>query len=516
MPVLALAACRKHGDDATKDGGSTLSSANVDPGVVEAFDAGASASADGGAGGPQVAAIFPVSPIFSAPEFPAKDPTKATEAQKNTARLGYLRRGDVVTVKPSIVKKSNCAEGWYELTTGGFVCGKYATTDMSSRDLLTAPHAPWMDRPLPYDYGLNLTNGTPLYRRRPKRTERAEFEKGLAVGKTKKNADGGTSSSSASTGSDEEKNWYQRDHKGQRPLVSFDELKSDEGDGLVALRMVRGFYIAIDKEIKGSAGRYYRTTSGLLAPKDHVLLHKTNTDFEGVRIGAPGERRHLPLAWVVNTRAFSYRFEDDDAQKPPKRGDRIDRFTIAQLTGKTRLSEGRLYSETDDGTWLRDLEITTTKPGAPPPDLAPGEKWIDVNLTTQSLVAFEGDKPVFATIVSTGRHDDKDPTKDHRTVKGSFRIREKHISATMDDDSAADGPYSIQDVPWIMYFEGSYALHGAFWHSAFGRERSHGCVNLQPIDANFVFGWTEPRVPEGWHGVASTSEHPGTRVVVHE
>jgi len=68
-------------------------------------------------------------------------------------------------------------------------------------------------------------------------------------------------------------------------------------------------------------------------------------------------------------------------------------------------------------------------------------------------------------------------------VQGTFRIREKHIAATMEDDGGGDGVYSIQDVPWIMYFEGSYALHGAFWHSMFGREKSHGCVNMTPHDA---------------------------------
>ena len=104
-----------------------------------------------------------------------------------------------------------------------------------------------------------------------------------------------------------------------------------------------------------------------------------------------------------------------------------------------------------------------------------------MNLTTQSLVAFEGDKPVYATIISSGRHNDDDKAKDHRTKTGEFRIREKHIAATMDDDGASDGPYSIQDVPWIMYFDGSIALHGAFWHSSFGHERSHGCVNLTPL-----------------------------------
>src|SRR5262249_11938645 len=102
------------------------------------------------------------------------------------------------------------------------------------------------------------------------------------------------------------------------------------------------------------------------------------------------------------------------------------------------------------------------------------------------------------------------------TRPGAVRIREKPIAATMDGDVASDGPYSIEDVPWIMYFSGSYALHGAFWHSNFGHTKSHGCVNLSPVDAHRLFGWTEPRLPEGWHGVTATDQDPGTRVVVHE
>ena len=148
--------------------------------------------------------------------------------------------------------------------------------------------------------------------------------------------------------------------------------------------------------------------------------------------------------------------------------------------------------------------------------MAAGERWIDVNLTRQTLVAFEGDRPVFATIISSGRHDDKDPAKDHRTRVGDFRVREKHISATMDNDTASDGPYSIEDVPWIMYFDGSTALHGAFWHSKFGHERSHGCVNMTPHDAHELFGWVGPSLPDGWHGVHATEANPGTRVIVHE
>jgi lipoprotein-anchoring transpeptidase ErfK/SrfK len=123
---------------------------------------------------------------------------------------------------------------------------------------------------------------------------------------------------------------------------------------------------------------------------------------------------------------------------------------------------------------------------------------------------------VFATLVSSGKRNAVDKDKDHPTPAGTFRIREKHVTATMDGDVAADGPYSIEDVPWVMYFEGSYALHGAFWHGNFGHVMSHGCVNLSPADARALFAWTEPRLPEGWHGAFGSDKHPGTRVVIHE
>jgi hypothetical protein len=429
-------------------------------------------------------------------------------------------------VKPQIVKKSSCLEGWYELlplpgappgATGGFVCGKYATLDPNDKELANAPHPPNMAGPLPYDYGLNLVNGAPLYRRPPLRKERAEYERGLDVGRSKKDDDtgggGGASAAAAHPPADNgsgETPWY-LEHK-DRSQISMDELKGETS--LIEKRMVKGFYLALDAKVHAFAGSFWRTTRGMYVPKDHILVHDPKVEFEGVWIGHEGETRHLPLGWVTNVHQWKYTIDDD--KKKAHRHDHVDRFTIVQLTGKKVTVENRRYYETDEGWWLRDIDCTITEPGPPPKDLAPGEKWIDVNLTRQSLVAFEGDKPVFATIISSGRHDDNNPAKDHRTRAGDFRIREKHISATMDNDTATDGPYSIEDVPWIMYFDGSTALHGAFWHSKFGHERSHGCVNMTPHDAHELFGWVGPTLPDGWHGVHAMEGNPGTRVIVHE
>jgi lipoprotein-anchoring transpeptidase ErfK/SrfK len=88
----------------------------------------------------------------------------------------------------------------------------------------------------------------------------------------------------------------------------------------------------------------------------------------------------------------------------------------------------------------------------------------------------------------------------------------------MDGDGSAAGdlPYSIEDVPYVMYFHKAYALHGAFWHRNYGVRMSHGCVNLAPLDAKYFFLFTTPYLPEGWHGGWSSEDRPGSWVVVHD
>jgi len=88
----------------------------------------------------------------------------------------------------------------------------------------------------------------------------------------------------------------------------------------------------------------------------------------------------------------------------------------------------------------------------------------------------------------------------------------------MDGDGTAAGdlPYSIEDVPFVQYYFRSFALHAAFWHSNFGVQMSHGCVNLSPLDAKWLFFFTGPDLPGGFHGVWSNEAATGSRVVVHD
>ncbi len=124
----------------------------------------------------------------------------------------------------------------------------------------------------------------------------------------------------------------------------------------------------------------------------------------------------------------------------------------------------------------------------------PTEKWVEVNVTTQRLVAWEGDVPKMAFIVSTG-------LPGTPTVLGEFHVYAKYASAPM---SGAD--YYLPGVPYIMYFYEGYALHGTYWHSNFGQPMSRGCVNLKTEEAKQLFDWT----------TASDGTTLGTLVVAHE
>jgi hypothetical protein len=510
-------------DGAASPGAATDTDAAGELVALPVPEAGADAAA-----GLTLHALALCTPVMNAPNLAPRDPTKASDDRKGIVRLGCVRKGQTVAVKPEALKNANCPEGWYELLPfagappgmeRAFVCGKYATLDANDKQLAHAPHAPNLEGPLPYDYGLNLVNGAPMYRRRPVRAERREYERGLAVGRASSHANAGAGAGAVTgagagagagangEGSGEQA-WYLA-HK-DRSQVSMEDLK---GDGLMVMRMVKGFYLALDAKVESPSGVFWRTTDGMFVPKDFLLVHEPKVEFEGIWLGAAGEARHLPLAWITNPHVRKYSSDDDKRMHPHEHA---SRFSIVQLTGTKQVFEGQSYWETSEGWWFREMDGTIANPGPPPKDLAPGEKWIDVNLGRQSLVAFEGDKPVFVTIVSSGRHDDDDPAKDHRTRPGEFRIVDKYISATMDSDTATDGPYSIEDVPWIMYFDGSTALHGAFWHSRFGHERSHGCVNMTPHDARELFRWVGPVLPDGWHGAHATEQNPGTRVIVHD
>lgn len=125
--------------------------------------------------------------------------------------------------------------------------------------------------------------------------------------------------------------------------------------------------------------------------------------------------------------------------------------------------------------------VVEPAPAAPPIAVAPGQRWIDVDLTNQTLVAYEGDTPVYSTLVSSG-------TWQFPTVVGQFHTYMKYESQTM-NGYLLGYDYYLENVPYVMYFYEDYAIHGTYWHSNFGTPMSHGCVNVSTPDAGWLFEW---------------------------
>lgn len=111
---------------------------------------------------------------------------------------------------------------------------------------------------------------------------------------------------------------------------------------------------------------------------------------------------------------------------------------------------------------------------------ANGVRWIEVNLSNQTLTAWQGNVAVLHTNVSTG-------TAATPTVTGRYSIGMKLSSQHM------SGPgYSLPGVPYVMYFFQGYAIHGTYWHNNFGTPMSHGCVNMRTGEAQFLYNWASP------------------------
>ncbi len=130
------------------------------------------------------------------------------------------------------------------------------------------------------------------------------------------------------------------------------------------------------------------------------------------------------------------------------------------------------------------------QPPAPKPApvvTASDGKWIDIDLTRQTMTAYQGSAPVKSVLISSG-------VSWHPTPIGRYAIYTKITSQTMSGGYGAEA-YNLPGVPWVMYFEGANAIHGAYWHNNFGHPMSHGCINATIADAKWFFDWAQIGTP---------------------
>jgi hypothetical protein len=190
-------------------------------------------------------------------------------------------------------------------------------------------------------------------------------------------------------------------------------------------------------------------------------------------------------------------------------GQLFEKHTKVNLLEKRHIDGWDWYRIGDD-QWVIQRRLAIITYGKRPENIGENEKWIEINLYEQTLIAYEGDRPVYATIISSGL-----PGEDFETPQGMFRIWIKKKFAKMSGGEPGEDYYFLEDVPYHMYFDKSYAIHGAYWHDNFGLRQSHGCVNTSPRDAKWLFDWTMPAARDDLWTKASPGAG-GTWVWIHE
>jgi len=144
------------------------------------------------------------------------------------------------------------------------------------------------------------------------------------------------------------------------------------------------------------------------------------------------------------------------------------------------------------------------------PDVPSYEKRIEVHTSTQTVIAYEYDQPVYMVKASTGG-DFK--VGKYATPKGHHITNYKRPSRHMAAGNLAFNGYDLPGVPWIIYItESGIAFHGTYWHNDFGKARSHGCINLPSKASKWLYRWTLPQVP---YNQQSTYNVSGTHVDVY-
>lgn len=633
IPALASNACKKKGTDLAS--GSASAEASGAPAPLAAAASAIVIAKEPKEWvppeGPILGAINGQVNIYATPALDAK-------------KIGYIRLGAMVKRDPEPVGKATCAGGWYRVQPKGFVCADESTTQDPSHIVLRAARKMRPDRSkaMPYRYGF-VRAVLPLYLKAPNKDEqlKAEFQlkehlekwepnkdelnkvitgsydvpvdgRGVPiVGKKAGDIEHPTTSWSqgelfgGDSDSDPPPFWLE----GKRQIPNLADFKvpdyatfADRARRHTGLAFIGSFQMGED----GLNRRFGITTDLRLAPTSKVKPD-TGSPWHGMELLDPAKSPPLPFAWVRTTTAKAYKFSGD-SDKPAGRGE-LDKRAVVLLTGKKRKGNDGDYWELKNGSWIRASEAGVVKqPDEWPAAAKKGLKWIEVSISSQTLVLWEGQKPVYATLVSTGRDGAKDPKTTLSTVQGEFMIKSKHITATMDSNERSgagggkkpevatasrndkeegegrptskaksggaeksdkgdkakgdkakggdkaksgdkakgsakgkdagkdekpaksgrdaeygvtkrrgEGTFWLRDVPYVQFFEGAYALHVAYWHDVFGIARSHGCINLSPIDGRWIFAWTDPPIPEGWHGAVSGGEvGEGTTIVVHE
>ncbi|HUU21445.1 MAG TPA: L,D-transpeptidase [Phycisphaerae bacterium] len=413
----------------------------------------------------------------------------------NSPRLGYFRKGTRTRLGDPRYATEDCPKGWYRLPEGGFVCqGRGMLVGTRPRAIRHAPPPARFDELDPYRHGFIRKDWTPAYRRLPVPEEMWK--------PPEKEPDGGLEADAGTA----EPEIIPHSATGEEGCVDYYAYTKQRFKAVGAL-LNRGFWVAASERIFDDTSReyYYETITGQYVPGNAVHLVRP-PQFRGYEVLGDSP---LPAAIVTSRNAAFFELRGGKFRGAGP----VDRLTVHRVFEVSE-TKGGTYYKIEGERWLKDGHVEFFALSKPPVGVSERQKWIRVDLTRQTLEAYEGSTPVYATLISSGIPNDPEIETPTETPTGRFHVLFKHVTDNMTGTVGDDESYSVEDVPWVQYIHRNIALHAAFWHSKFGSPKSHGCINLSPADARFLFAWSDPPLPQGWHGVAAADDAPGTVVII--
>jgi hypothetical protein len=396
--------------------------------------------------------------------------------------------------------------GFFAVKPRGFICaGRHSTLDgRDPRVRAAAEVLPKPDAPVPFKVGV-MAVSAPQYQRVPTRAEQEKHEPGL-VDHLAKVAAASVPIPKGVTGT------FDTKKAGRGPSTAFTTYVDFAKPSLVSKEEAyEGRKMAFAAELDAEGRTFLVTPDLTLVPKDKVVFVDM-PKLQGVELAKSQLKLPFGYAWIEDVPKLRQR----DNGEMVETGDVYGRQAFVQIEGPlVRGKKGGNFWKTADGTYVRHELLSIFKPRTDrPPGVGKSDKWIDVRVTWGSLIAYEGDKPVYATAISPGVDGITQRARGHTTVLGTYTVGWKLVSADMSGVEKKK-EWAVDDVPFVNYFKDSYAVHGAWWHNDFGRPKSHGCVNVAPNDAHWLWHWMEPGLPEGWYAVAAfRPEVKGTTIVI--
>ena len=265
---------------------------------------------------------------------------------------------------------------------------------------------------------------------------------------------------------------------------------------------------AFTRRRRGRGGPFLSDDTHRTIRERDVQVHRPS-DFGGRDLHTDPVPEGQILGWSVQWPSAGIR-DQPRVDVEPDRGIEFHAVFLADPDTEPVQHRGTTFvALADDTGWVDAKDIRRYLPTQPLPGVGEDELWLDVDLEQQILVLWVGTEPRFVTLVSSGNW--KNPTP-----VGIYRITTKQAYGDMRSRPDEEDPYWVESVPWVLYFDGRYALHGTFWHGRFGRRTSHGCINLAPKDAARVFEGVQPELPPGWMIAYEHAEALGTTLRIRK